>query len=325
MKFGTSCFAVIILFGPSCLAALAQTGQQQAAQAKPGLHDILLKTVHDTASYLGFGVKCRNGGHKTEESICVCPRYYTGKECEIKTCINNGKLERVTIPTVHQVCKCPNPEFITGDNCQTVRCANHGVLETFKNNATWRCDCKGSRFYGGEFCEKFVVSSGWLLLAACFGIFVIVALVCSSNWFSRTRPHRRYPANRYPPSGGQHPSSTAHSRSGGHRDASSGRRAPSQNPRAAHRSSSSDDLISSERPPVFRPLAPNYANGFTQHVVRLDTIPTFNPNMIGGVEPMNPGEPPIPVGPPPSYDQAMSSVQANPPSYTPTPAAKNNS
>ncbi|KAF1769317.1 hypothetical protein GCK72_001134 [Caenorhabditis remanei] len=313
-----SCFVAIILFGP-----LVVTSENiQPNQAKPGLHDILLKTVHDTASYLGFGVKCRNGGHKTEDNTCICPKdRFRGKECEQRICINDGKLEKVTVPTVHHVCKCPHPEFISGEHCEKVRCANYGEVVTSKTNGTWRCDCKGSRFYKGEFCEKFAISSGWIMLIACFGVFIIVAFICSSNWFSRNRAHRRYPVNRIPPPG-HHQSSSS-----GHRSASrdaSGRRinSSSQNPRTAHRSSSSDDLISSERGAHRRTTAFPQGGITGQYVVRLDTIPTFNPTMIGGVEPINPSD--QPVGPPPSYDQAMSSIRADPPSYTPT-AAKNDS
>ncbi|PIC55193.1 hypothetical protein B9Z55_000569 [Caenorhabditis nigoni] len=316
MKFQTSCFVAIILFGPTLqMWDSPATRGQNEKMPKPGLHDILLKTVSDTASYLGFGVKCLNGGHKTEENTCICPKHFKGKECETKICINHGKLEKVTIPTVHHVCKCPHPEFITGEHCEKIRCANYGEFQAFPTNATWRCDCKGSRFYQGEFCEKFVLSSGWVAALACFAVFVIVAFICSSNWFSRNRTRR---SSRH-----SHSQSQRTTRS---RDALRRVIEPSMdNPRGvAHRSASSDELISSERGAHRRTQA-FPAGGITQqYVVRLDTIPTFNPSMIGGVEPMNPSDarPAIPVGPPPSYDQAMSSIRSEPPSYTPT-AAKN--
>ncbi|EGT47419.1 hypothetical protein CAEBREN_16007 [Caenorhabditis brenneri] len=326
MKFA-SCFAALFLFWPDLVSA--QNAVTKPTQAKPGLHDLFLKTVHDTASYLGFGVKCRNGGHKTEENMCICPKYYRGKECELKICINDGRLEKVTIPNVHHICKCPHPEFIGGQHCEEVKCSPHGTLLKIPSNSTWKCDCNGSRFYGGMFCEKFILSSGWIMALVCLAVFVIVAFICSSNWFSRNRGHRRYHNNRCPPPG---PSSSSGNRSGS-RDAS-GRRnmAPPVTqhnqirgmPRGAHRSSSSDDLISSERG-AHRRTAAFPSGGITQqYVVRLDTIPTFNPAMIGGVEPII-GPDQAPVGPPPSYDQAMSSIRADPPVYTPTDAAKINS
>uniref|UniRef100_A0A1I7U6V3 EGF-like domain-containing protein n=1 Tax=Caenorhabditis tropicalis TaxID=1561998 RepID=A0A1I7U6V3_9PELO len=304
MKFA-SCFVALFLFWPHVVNAQ----KAEANQAKPGLHDIILKTVHDTASYLGFGVKCRNGGHKTEDNTCICPKYFKGKECESKICINGGKLEKVTVPTVHQICKCPHPEFIGGEHCEKVRCASHGDFIPFSSNSTWRCDCKASRFYGGMFCEKFILSSGWIMALACFGVFVIVAFICSSNWFSRNRGRRRYP----PPS---QSSQRSESRT---RRAAAQNQQPRRMPRDAHRSSSSDDLISSERGAHRRTTAFPTGGITQQYVVRLDTIPTFNPSMIGGVEPVI--GPDQHVGPPPSYDQAMSSIRAEPPVYTPTDAA----
>lgn len=233
---------------------------------------MLIKTVHDTASYLGFGLKCLNGGHKTEDGTCICAKYFKGKECETKICINGGKLERVTVPIVSHVCKCQHPTNIAGTHCEKIRCDNGAPLK-HHTNGTWSCDCTSSRFYGGTFCEKFILSSGWLMLLIGVGVFLILAFICSSNWFSRKRDHRRYNlSNRCPAQVVNHPRAAATSRD------VSGRRVASHH-RAA-RSSSADDLISSERGAHRRTAA--YPEGLTQqYVVRLDTIPTFNPAMIG--------------------------------------------
>uniref|UniRef100_A0A8R1E004 EGF-like domain-containing protein n=1 Tax=Caenorhabditis japonica TaxID=281687 RepID=A0A8R1E004_CAEJA len=268
--------------------------------SKAGLHDILLKMGHDTASYLGFGIKCRNGGRKTEDNSCICLEYFTGKECEKKVCINGGRLEKVIVPTVNHVCKCPYPAFITGEHCEKIKCANSGTLKTFPNG-TQQCDCATSQLYGGMFCEKFLLSSGWVMAFIGLGLLLIVAFICSSNWFSKNRKHARRttcPSNR------EHGAPSI-----------GGRRVATHHRSAAHRSSSADDLISSERADHRRTTA--YPEGLTQqYVVRLDTIPTFNPAMIGGVEPMVNLREQTEFGPPPSYDQAMSSNCVEPPRYT---------
>ena len=51
------------------------------------------------------------------------------------------------------------------------------------------------------------------------------------------------------------------------------------------------------------------------YVIRLDTIPTFNPNMIGGVEPEADSNK---LDPPPTYEQALRHAAAlpRPPRYT---------
>ncbi|CDO50122.1 EGF-like domain-containing protein [Caenorhabditis elegans] len=228
------------------------------------------------------------------------------------------------------VCKCPNPEFITGEHCEKIKCANQGVLRVFPANSTWQCDCSETKFFGSTFCEKLIVSSLWSIVAGCILLLICVVCLCSANWFNRDRGRRRrHPTNRCMSTGD---GTSGHS--AGMRD--TGRRAwPAQaqrgtrvNPRggpssSTHRSSSSDELISSERGAHRRTAAFPSGNITQQYVVRLDTIPTFNPAMIGGVEPT--GAPlQQDMGPPPSYDQAMSSIHAEPPVYTPTDAAKQN-
>ncbi|CAI2321388.1 unnamed protein product [Caenorhabditis sp. 36 PRJEB53466] len=312
MKFA-SCLAAVILFLP--VVVLQKTDPKAA---KPGLHDFIIKKVHDTASYLGFGVTCRNGGHKTEENTCICPKFFRGKECETKQCINGGKLEKVLVPNVHYVCKCPFPEHILGAHCEKIQCENNGSLRTY-GNGTWNCDCSTARFHGGTFCERFLLSSGWVMMIICIGVLIIVVFVCSSNWFSRNRANRRRNGSRCPAQGPHATRSTS-----GSRDAA-GRRVASTH-RTAHRSSSADDLIATEHGAPRR-VAAAYPQRLTQqYVVRLDTIPTFNPSMIGGVEPIVlGGNESNRMGPPPSYDQALvSTIPVQPPKYTPTDTSKAN-
>ncbi|CAI5438350.1 unnamed protein product [Caenorhabditis angaria] len=45
---------------------------------KPGFHDMLLKTVHNTATYFGFGKKCKNHGKLLEDNSCLCPKFFSG-------------------------------------------------------------------------------------------------------------------------------------------------------------------------------------------------------------------------------------------------------
>lgn len=320
MKFETSCSAVIILLGSSCLAELAQTGQQQQA-AQTDQQNVWISEL-----------KCSQNGGFTFLNVCVCPKYHSGEYCEDKTCMNGGTLETVTpkanafSQAVQKICKCPNPEFITGEHCDTIRCANRGVLETFKKNSTWRCDCKGSRFYTGKFCEKFVVAPIWYQSAVC--LFIFMALACAPLWFNRIRKiTRNLEDPRPPPSDDQQqrqPSSTTgRSRSRG-ADALRRCEVPRNLPlpvlQSIRRSSSYDDLISDEEQPVVRPGTPDYENGFTQNVIRMPPNQAFNSHMIGAFEPMIPCAPP--AGPPPSYNHAVSDSSAEPPSYE--QAMKNN-
>ncbi|KAJ1362529.1 hypothetical protein KIN20_022118 [Parelaphostrongylus tenuis] len=110
---------------------------------------------NDIKELLGYLPPCLNGGTRLAGGPCRCPKLFEGAECEKRICLNGGKLERTKYGPVSWDCKCPTPQYIEGTHCETVRCANNAHLRTETTNGSWWCDCSGSMFYSGRFCEEF--------------------------------------------------------------------------------------------------------------------------------------------------------------------------
>ncbi|CAB3408416.1 unnamed protein product [Caenorhabditis bovis] len=282
----------VSLLSPLTSADGSPVGRLRRQSESHCIHDLILKTMTNTANYLGFGRKCRNGGKLTEANYCKCPQFYKGEECETKICLNGGVLEKVVKP-VRQVCNCPNSTYIHGEHCEKPTCANNGILRVYSNK-TFECDCSKLRFYEGRFCEKTMIPTSTIFIALFFFTIILVACVCQMN-LCKKRTHPRIPVSRTV-------------------EQERRRRRLRQLQRAQQ---DIDGLLTLDHGVVRRAAA--YPQGIVQpYVVRLDTVPVFNPDMIGGVEPTCQnilGQ--NPVEPPPSYNQAITAPRIAPPAYTP--------
>ncbi|CAJ0595622.1 unnamed protein product [Cylicocyclus nassatus] len=271
----------------------------------------LVKTTwNDLKELLGFVPNCMNGGTRTGGTTCRCPKLFEGALCDKRICLNGGKLERAKYGPVSWDCKCPTPQYIEGAHCETVRCANNAVLRT-EPNGSWWCDCSDSIFYSGRFCEEF--SAPYAVFAvplACLLLFALCIAVCQMDLCPRRRRIPRH-TRRSADSGQPHITSRSRRRAAAGVPPRS-RAAPSTAQRAAV---TQELLIAEDRAMCRRGVA--YPQGIVApYVIRLDTIPHFNPNMIGGVDPLSPAKP---LEPPPSYEQAVSAPPVpQPPSYTET-------
>ncbi|KAL6732109.1 hypothetical protein Aduo_002905 [Ancylostoma duodenale] len=271
----------------------------------------LVKTTwNDLKELLGFVPNCMNGGTRTGGTTCRCPKLFEGALCDKRICLNGGKLERAKYGPVSWDCKCPTPQYIEGAHCETVRCANNAPLRT-EANGSWWCDCSDSVFYSGRFCEEF--SAPYAVFAvplACLLLFALCIAVCQMDLCPRRRRTPRH--SRHVTELGQ-----PHSASRSRRRAAAGGAARTRAAQsAAQRTAVTQELlIAEDRAMCRRGVA--YPQGIVApYVIRLDTIPHFNPHMIGGVDPLSPAKP---LEPPPSYEQAVSAPPApQPPSYTET-------
>ncbi|VDO69571.1 unnamed protein product [Heligmosomoides polygyrus] len=262
----------------------------------------LVKTTwDDIKELLGFVPTCHNGGTRTPGTTCRCPKLFEGALCDKKICLNGGKLERAKFGPV-----CPTPQFIEGTHCETVRCANNAPLRT-ETNGSWWCDCSGSTFYSGRFCEFTAPYAMFAVPLACLLLFALCVAVCQMDLCPRRRRAARH--FRHPNESRQHAPTRCPRRAPiGSLSRSRGTQSSS-----AHRARFQELLIAEDRALCRRGVA--YPQGVVApYVIRLDTIPHFNPHMIGGVEPMPPAKP---LEPPPTYEQAVSAPPApQPPSYT---------
>ncbi|XGW23886.1 hypothetical protein V3C99_005809 [Haemonchus contortus] len=281
-----------------------------AAVAGSGAGELgrLMKTTwDDIKELLGFIPTCHNGGTRTPGATCRCPKLFEGALCDKKICLNGGKLERAKYGPVSWDCKCPTPQYIEGTHCETVRCANNAPLRT-ETNGSWWCDCSGSTFYSGRFCEEF--SAPYAIFAvplACLLLFALCIAVCQMDLCPRRRRTSRHFRHSAETGQAHVPPRTRRRTPAG----AQSRPRPGQVPQRA--TVTQELLIAEDRAMCRRGMA--YPQGIVApYVIRLDTIPHFNPHMIGGVEPIPPAKP---MDPPPSYEQAVSAPPVpQPPSYT---------
>ncbi|KAK6034856.1 hypothetical protein COOONC_27639 [Cooperia oncophora] len=287
-----------------------------AAIAGSGAGDLgrLMKTTwDDIKELLGFVPTCLNGGTRTPGTTCRCPKLFEGALCDKKICLNGGKLERAKYGPVSWDCKCPTPQYIEGTHCETVRCANNAPLRT-ETNGSWWCDCSGSTFYTGRFCEEF--SAPYAIFAvplACLLLFALCIAVCQMDLFARDVRHQSIFASSVETGQAQlHPSTAGYWRV--RRTPAGAQPRPRTTQPSSQRAAVTQQLLITEDRGLCRRSAAYPQGIVAPYVIRLDTIPHFNPHMIGGVEPI-----PIakPMDPPPSYEQAVSAPPApQPPSYT---------
>lgn len=263
---------------------------------------------------LGLTPECLNGGTKTMRGECVCPKYYKGDLCQEIVCVNNGTRVKVTrhVPAEY-VCKCPHPEYISGAHCELVRCMNGGRA---MDNGHCRCL---DYWYTGQFCQNYTASWGAVLGVplACIVVIIICCVVCRLDLCprkqTRQRRRRRAPMNTAVP--GTH--MRRRQQATAYRDDSS-RRGFESSLRLQ------ENLLNEENPNLAAGVRPD-PSMLPSYVIRLDTIPVFNPRMVGGV-----GDSELkPIDPPPPYEQAIASSGRNdntgfcggiaqrPPEYTP--------
>uniref|UniRef100_A0A5S6Q842 EGF-like domain-containing protein n=1 Tax=Trichuris muris TaxID=70415 RepID=A0A5S6Q842_TRIMR len=135
--------------------------------------------------------KCLNGGERTMQGKCRCPKYFAGDDCSIVECINGGSLSTAN----KSVCVCSDVHY-RGNHCEIVQCENGGIENGFGG-----CDCL-TNWYTGKFCQFY--SSSWSILFGCLGLLLLLALVyiacrwyCSFFNIERNRP-RSVRVNSYP-------------------------------------------------------------------------------------------------------------------------------
>ncbi|VDK51532.1 unnamed protein product [Anisakis simplex] len=255
---------------------------------------------------LGFTPECLNGGTRTARGDCICPKYYQGDRCEEIICVNNGTRVKVTktMPDEY-ICKCPHPEYISGAHCELVRCMNGGRA---MDNGHCRCL---DYWYTGQFCQNYTASWGAVLGVplVCIVIIIICCVVCRLDLCPRkqTRGGRR--RRRAPMSGtlsgtgaiaGGHLLGARRQNLSAYRDANM-RRGMESALRVQ------ENLLNEENPNRMA-LQPADSNGILpSYVIRLNTLPVFNPAMIGNEVD---GEL-KPIDPPPPYDLVIASSGAN--------------
>uniref|UniRef100_A0A915ABW2 EGF-like domain-containing protein n=1 Tax=Parascaris univalens TaxID=6257 RepID=A0A915ABW2_PARUN len=276
--------------------------------------NVFSNSIEKLKKILGLTPECLNGGTKTMRGECICPKYYKGKLCQEIVCVNNGTRVKVTRhPPAEYVCKCPHPEYISGAHCELVRCMNGGRA---MDNGHCRCL---DYWYTGQFCQNYTASWGAVLGVplACIVVIIICCVVCRLDLCprkqTRQRRRRRAPINTTVP--GTHMRRRQQATT--FRDESS-RRGFESSLRLQ------ENLLNEENPNLTAGVRPD-PGILPSYVIRLDTIPVFNPRMVGGV-----GDSELkPIDPPPPYEQAIASsgrndntgfaggVAQRPPEYTP--------
>lgn len=241
---------------------------------------------------LGF-VDCYNGGRRTNQGVCECLPYFKGDNCEELICVNNGT--KVELPNKPPFCKCAHPQYISGEHCELVKCDNNG--QPLSNG---HCRCL-DYWYTGQFCESYTASWGAVIGVplVCITVIVICCIICRLDFCPR-RKARQMRRRRF------------------------GDLAEPASVRTGRWVRSIEDQMQQRR--MFRQRGNDSAlrlqenllnednrnrsqntrtesNVVPTYTIRLDTIPVFNPRMIGGVS-----ERDIKLmEPPPPYEQAISS------------------
>uniref|UniRef100_A0A914EB03 EGF-like domain-containing protein n=1 Tax=Acrobeloides nanus TaxID=290746 RepID=A0A914EB03_9BILA len=243
---------------------------------------VMSSTWERLKKLVGFGHKCLNGGNKNLRGDCVCPQYYEGEQCERIICVNNGTRVKVNTIPVEEVCKCPYPEFVSGKHCEQVTCLHNG-----RYTGNGQCKCIDN-WYTGQFCQNYAAS--WFAVlgipALCIAIIILCCIVCRLDLCPRrtsTRRHRRRNLNQRRPDTGVEQALMVQ-----------------------------ENLLNEGTMRHF-----NHSGIPPTYVVRLENIPTYNPQLLAS-EDFKPTEPP------PPYDQAVSRCPAishandlvNPPNYT---------
>ncbi|GMT01258.1 hypothetical protein PENTCL1PPCAC_23432, partial [Pristionchus entomophagus] len=238
-------------------------------------------------------IECLNKGYPKENGReCDCPKQWKGKRCEQRVCFHGGHPIQLADGT--EVCRCMPEEFISGPNCDTVTCQNGGMA---LDGDVTGCECP--TIYTGQFCESniFVTNAHIGIPALVLLVFLCCCFLCRMDLCPRR------PAPGSAPSGGR---SAPHTRRG---NSAGGRR---------------QQGMRHEQPPLLQqqPMMPAAvaaaaaSSSGGAYVIRLDTIPTFNPQMIGGV-PIDEGKI---LEPPPPYDEALNArCTIEPPRYQELP------
>uniref|UniRef100_A0A0K0DAW5 EGF-like domain-containing protein n=1 Tax=Angiostrongylus cantonensis TaxID=6313 RepID=A0A0K0DAW5_ANGCA len=229
--------------------------------------------LNDIKELLGFVPPCHNGGTRKVGAACECPKLFEGTLCEKRICLNGGKLEKAKYGPVSWACKCPTPQYIEGAHCETVRCGNNAHLRT-EANGSWWCDCSDRMFYSGRFCEEFTAPYAvFAIPLACLLLFALCIAVCQMDLCPRRRRSSRHRL-----SDSAQGNSVSRSR---RRTAARTQTRPRGHPAAGQRTAVTQELlITEDRGLCRRGVA--YPQGIVSpYVIRLDTIPHFNPHMIG--------------------------------------------
>ncbi|VDD89758.1 unnamed protein product [Enterobius vermicularis] len=249
-------------------------------------------------------------------SNCICPQYFKGETCEELICINNGT--KVELPNRRPFCKCAHPEYITGTHCESVKCENNG--QPLSNG---HCRCL-DYWYTGQFCQRYTASWGAVIGVPliCITVIVICCIICRLDFCPRRKVRQ---TRRRRPGDIAEPASVRTDRwVRTVEEQMQQRRILHQNGHE-HDLRLQENLLNEENAERLRcgRAVPNVIPSYT---IRLDTIPAFNPRMIGGVLERDLKV----VEPPPPYEQAVSSnfpqrystpyrsaALPRPPEYTP--------
>ncbi|MFH4977411.1 hypothetical protein AB6A40_004120 [Gnathostoma spinigerum] len=277
------------------------------------LSDSVSNTLEKLKKMLGLTPECLNGGTKTLQGDCRCPKYYAGDLCQDIVCINNGTRVIVsnTLPTQY-ACRCVHPEYISGAHCELIKCMNGG--QPLSNG---HCRCL-DYWYSGQFCENYTASWGAVLGVPllCIAIMFICCIVCRLDWCPRKRISQQRRRWRPPASNSVPAASASHRHHSLGIEGSAPLRCGNNSPHRMQETLMNEGHLHSV---TFNPTAPpllQTPRNVRRHI-RLDTIPVFNPQMTGGV-----CEADIKlIDPPPSYEEVISSNSmqqrySKPPEYT---------
>ncbi|KRX52235.1 hypothetical protein T09_7791 [Trichinella sp. T9] len=118
---------------------------------------------------------CQNGGSKTFNLKCSCPKLFTGNYCQHIKCVNGG------IKRPNETCICPDAKHYTGRHCETLMCENGGIANEFGS-----CNCS-SAWYTGQFCEYSVWWSLFYGIIVLIIVFVTFVFICWLRKFCRSK------------------------------------------------------------------------------------------------------------------------------------------
>uniref|UniRef100_A0A1I7WYE4 EGF-like domain-containing protein n=1 Tax=Heterorhabditis bacteriophora TaxID=37862 RepID=A0A1I7WYE4_HETBA len=248
-----------ITSSPSSSAVLLPS-RKSNLDSGPDLGRLVKTTWNDIKELLGFMPNCVNGGTRQTGGACRCP-----------------KLFEAIYTVLHFLCckiisnRCPTPLYIEGAHCENIQCANNAPLRK-EANGSWWCDCSDKMFYDGKFCENF--SAPYAVFAVpviCFLLFILLIAVCQMDFCPRRRHSpRRSRYNSQTTNGQTRRRIITSERVRGAQIAANG---------AETNAVTQELLIAEERGYYGRSTA--YPPGIVApYVIRLDTIPTFNPHMI---------------------------------------------
>lgn len=258
------------------------------------LGNIMSDSIEYLKKMLGLTPDCLNGGLKTLRGECVCPKFYRGELCEELICVNNGTLVKIPkLVPVQYACRCPHPEYVHGTHCELVKCLNGG-----RPMDNGYCKCL-DYWYTGQFCQEYTASWGAVLglPLICMVIVIICCVICRLDLFPRKSTHSR--RRRRAVQSGTSGEGTCRRHHG--LEVRSENRRGSENYLRMQ-----ENLLNENSHGCASVLGPD-RTVLPSYIIRLDTIPAFNPQLSSNVNSSKP------LDPPPSYEQAIASSSLSQP------------